>query len=345
MITFNVIFVPGSVELLLPFALSLLQSSQVRVRVVANGCRPEEVASMRAATRIDERFSFHALPHAAPIEHGYVLNELFERFDEPFFAFADSDVIASGDFMRGLEPIPSGTAVFSAPPVWMVDDEMVVPSGARMLAGRWRVLADGTPIGSSYLAIYERAAIAPVLRQAPRGFAVHYRRMLPASIRNEFSNRGWDFDQYDSGRVVNLLLVIEGHRLENRDIPELHHIGGFSVSRRPSPVRDLIGRIRSRNGPTLRQTLGGVAFRGYRRLRRHEPDWAAKEERRRIVLEYAGAALDAIRDGREPPPAPQTASRQLNERVAGLRSALREQYGPALSAVRRAQRGGESPET
>ena len=68
MITFNVLFTPGSVGRLLPFALSLLKGSGVRIRVVANGCGSDEVDLMRAATRVDERISHYVLPNRNPIE-------------------------------------------------------------------------------------------------------------------------------------------------------------------------------------------------------------------------------------------------------------------------------------
>src|SRR5437764_3121301 len=97
---------PGSVSRLLPLALSLLQAPEVRIRLVANGCHADEVEFLRAATEIDERLSLYVLPQQNPVEHGRALNHLFQRFDEPRFAFIDSDVVASGDFMAGLLPIP-----------------------------------------------------------------------------------------------------------------------------------------------------------------------------------------------------------------------------------------------
>ncbi len=103
-------------------------------------------------------------------------------------------------------------------------------------------------------------------------------------------------------------------------------------------LRDLVGRVRSRNGRTFRQIAGDLAFRTFDWLSRDEPDRARMDEHRRIVLEYADAALDAIRDGREPPPPPRTDSADVNRGIAALRSALTEHYPPALAALREAER-------
>jgi hypothetical protein len=338
-ITFNVLFTPGSVGRLLPFALSLLQGSGVRVRVVANGCGSDEVDLMRAATRVDQRMSHYVLPNRNPIEHGQALNRLFEAFDEPHFAIADSDVIADGDFMDSLQPIAPGTAVFSATPVWVADGDAVLPAGTTFLSGRQRSLEDGTPIGSTYLAVYERATIEPLWRQSPRGFGVHFRHMLPREMQTAFSERGWRFRMFDSCRLVNLLLLVDGHRLENRSIPELHHVGGYSVQEFESSgagLRNLIRLLRWREERSLQRIIDGLSIRLYARLWR-DPRRAHMNRLRRIVLAYVDVALDAIVAGRPAPPAPVTGSAEVDRRVAALVSALEESYPPALSALNKAR--------
>ena len=105
-ITFNVVFTPGTVRRLLPFTLSLLQGTGVHLRLVANACGSGEVDLLRDAASADERISHFSLPARDPVAHGAALNHLFEAFpDEPHFAFADSDVIANGDFMPALWPL------------------------------------------------------------------------------------------------------------------------------------------------------------------------------------------------------------------------------------------------
>src|ERR1051325_3792775 len=55
MLTINVVFTADSVRRLLPFSLSLLQGSGVRLRLVANACAPAEVELLDAVAASDER--------------------------------------------------------------------------------------------------------------------------------------------------------------------------------------------------------------------------------------------------------------------------------------------------
>ena len=167
MTTFNIIFTPGTVARLVPFALSFLQSPEARVRLVANGCSAEEAKLMRAVAGREERLSHHVLPFDRTADHGAALNELFERFPEPQFAFADSDVIASGDFMASLGPFEPGQAgVFAAPKVWMTDAERL-GDGCRAPRQPEQVLPDGSYVGNSYFAIYDRDAPRAGLARGP----------------------------------------------------------------------------------------------------------------------------------------------------------------------------------
>lgn len=343
MITFNVLFMPGSVGRLLPFTLSLLQSPAARIRLVANGCQAEEIDLLQAGASVDERISCYVLPQPDPIEHGRALNHLFEHFDEPYFAMADSDVIAGGDFMAGLLPIPPATSCFSASPVWLRDEESVVPPESVYIGGHRQILPDGTPIGTTFLAVYERAAVEAAWREAPRGFAIHYRYLLPRRIRRAFAERGWRYQMFDSCRVVNLLLLLDGHRLENRAIPELHHFGSYTIRRyvgTASAARELIGLLRLRPARSFRAIVGTAVFRIQGRWwRRREADRVQIVERRAIVQTYVDRVLDAIVADRDIPPAPRTDSAEVDRNIAAFVATLQEEYRPNLAALSRARTG------
>lgn len=324
MVTFNVVFTPGTVARLLPFALSLLRGSGVSVRLVANGCEPAEADLLRAAAGDNERVEPHVLPGPRPAEHGLALNDLFERFaDEAHFAFADSDVVASGDFMRTLwPPRTDEAAVFSGAPVWLTDADAVAPRGAPLLSGRQRALHDGTPIGGSYVAIYDRTKLEPAWRAAPRGFAVHARRMVPANTRAALRARGWDHQLLDTCRLVNLHLLLAGHSLANRVVPELHHVGGYSTGAFTTPLaqlRTLPEIVRTRD---VRRAWAAAERRRWQRRALREPGRRRMEERRRVVLAHVGAVLDAVAAGDPHPPAPPTDSVEVDRRVAALVSAI-----------------------
>jgi hypothetical protein len=347
-LTFNVVFMPGSPGRLLPFALSLLQGAGVRVRLVANGCDPEEHRLIRAATELDDRVSAHVLAGPEPIAHGVALNQLFEEFPEPYFAIADSDLIASGDFMTRLWPLaPGQAAVFSAPPVWATDDEVTVPRDCTYLGGRHRMLHDGTPVGTTYMAIYERAALEPAWRAAPRGFAAQERYLLPRALQAALSERGWVFRWFDTCRLVNLQLSLAGFRLEHRNAPELHHVGWLGAAhdaprvRLASALRTLLQTVRSNEGSRLQRTVDGAVHARYLFRRRQNPIERRIDIRRPAVLSYVHAVLDAMAAGEPVPPAPPTDSPEVDRRLGALVRALETHYRAGVSALRAATSAAE----
>ncbi len=299
--------------------------------MVANGCGPEDVRLLALAAETDERLSHLALPNSHPVEHGLALNQLFAAFpDEPEFAFADSDVIASGDFMAQLWPMaPGQAAVFSAPPVWATDEDAVIPPRWPLLSGRFRVLEDGTPVGGTYLAIYNRAATDPVWRRSPRGFAVHHWRAVPRGLRRSLAARDWRFRYLDTCRLVNLQLLLAGHQLGNRTIAELHHVGGFSGPGLWNP-RFLLNSVRRAERSLGERRFGRIAdhlsFRIYLTGRQRHPRFRRLDERRRAVRAYAPVLLDAMLAGEAPPPPPETDSAEVDRRVAALVAAIDAQY-------------------
>jgi hypothetical protein len=329
-ITFNVVFLRGSVARLLPFAQSLLKGSGVRVRLVANHCGPDEVELLRAAADADERVSFHTLRVGYPIEYGLALNELFETFTDPHFAIADSDVLASGDFMHGLWHEPRPNAVCSAPPVWLAEEETVADPGVRFLSGRVRFLSDGTHIGSSWVAIYERAAIEPLWRRLPRGFAFHQRYLLPRDLREALSERGWRFRMYDTCRLLNFELIRAGGTLEHRLVPELHHVGSFSA--RPiegmGPLARGFARLIWSRDRVPTRIANIIALRLHARSQRRDPEFLRMDARRRTVRAHVSAVLDALAADEPPPPAPRTDSPEVDARVAALVEAIEAQHPP-----------------
>lgn len=337
-ITFNVVFTPGTPARLLPFARSLLQGEGVRVRLVANGCGPEDADLLKRAAQADERVSHHGLPQRHTVEHGLALNHVFAAFpDEPEFAFADSDVIASGDFMRRLLPMaPGEAAVSAAAPAWATRGDLVVPPRWPLLSGRLNSLEDGTPVGGTYLAVYDRAAVEPLWREAPHGFAVHHWHSVPRRLRRALSARGWRFRYLDTCRLVNLQLLLAGHTLGNRDIAELHHVGGFSG---PSfwTRRSLLGSVRWSGRAPGERRFGRIAdqlaFRVYLTGRLRHPRFRRLNDRRSAVRSYIPAVLDAMLAGEPPPPALKTDSAEVDRRVAALVEAIRAQWPPQASGV------------
>ena len=340
-LTFNVIFTPGTVARLLPFALSFLQSPDARVRLVANACPAEEVELLRAIGAREDRLSHHVLAFEQMARHGLALNELFERFPEPHFAFADSDVIASGDFMARLgTPAPGQAGLFAGPRVWMTDAERRGNSQGSMIGSSRQFLADGTYVGNSYCAVYDRAALEPAWRAAPLGFEGHYAHQIPWNLRRSLANHGWRVHWLDTGRLINLQLLAAGYELVERQVPELHHVGGLTYRNyRPAPgwsrpFREILHKEPDRN--RLRRIAEGISMRRHNRQQR-DPSKSLLYRRRDAVWAHLDEVIDAVLAGDPLPPALTTDSPDVDGQLADLVATLETEYRRGAAVVAEAQ--------
>ena len=203
MTTFHVVYTAGTIDLLLPFAFSLLQSPTARFVLVDNGCLSEESEQMRRVADAEKRISYYRLPFEHVVRHGVALDHLFERSNEPQFAIIDSDILATGDFLAELEYAP-GTCggVCSGWPVWIEDGESTCSREQPFLGGPYRTLADGTAGGGTSCAIYDRAALGAALREIEAGLGNRVSSELGDDLRSAFSARGWHFERYGTARIA-----------------------------------------------------------------------------------------------------------------------------------------------
>lgn len=291
------------------------------------------------APEVDDRIAYYSLGATRPIEHGLALNHLFERFTEPYFGMVDSDIIASGDFMAGIPSLfPGKAAVFSGSPVWAADEDMVIANDCTWIGARHRKLADDTRVGNSYFAIYDRAVLDPVWRATPRGFATHDRYQLSRSRQKAFATRGWRYVMFDTARVVNLQLLLDGHELEHLVLPTLHHVGGFSAenfARRKDDLAAMGGAmlriLRSADGWRMQRLIDGARHRLFLIRSRRDPRHIRMNVHRRLIISHVREVVDAIRSGETPPELPETGLRDVDSRVAALVGAIEDQYPASLA--------------
>lgn len=345
-ITWNVIYMPGTVAALLPFALSLLQAPGVRVRLVSNGCHEVEGRLLRRVCSIDDRISYHSLATPTWIEHGLALNRLFDEFSDPYFAIVDSDVIASGDFMAEIWPMADAEAgLFTGSPAWAADAEAVAPPGCTFLGGHHRLLSDGTTVGGTYAAIYRRSAVARVRHAAPRGFAEHWFPMLPSELRKRLSARRWRFPLLDTARLIHFQLLLEGFTLRNVSTSTLHHVGGYTLTdaeketgNRAGDPRSMLRALRrilgSRGDRRFERLVLGIIHRVLRARTRDDSDRERIRRRRRLVSRHVRSVVEAIVRGDALPAPLRTDASDVDARVEALVRALEAHYLMGLDSLR-----------
>jgi hypothetical protein len=293
---FSIVITPETFRYLRPFTRSLVAESEVRFRLVANGCPPDEVASMRAfASGHAHRVTLLELPTARMLSHGETLDAIYERCDDgDHFCFVDSDVLAMRRFMPGLlDRLSHTTVVTSCNPAWTND--VVLPRGARNLVGRHATGSDGFVYGSSFLAIYPRAAIEHVRHRWDVTFRGYAHGQLPAPVQKRLSSIGRDFELYDTAKVVNILMQGEGYTLQHADNPALLHIGGISqYLSDPSTRADGVSTVVGRSAPA--RPVPSFAGAGAGRERWNFAHWAATTLASLVDGEQAPALPTPIHD-------------------------------------------------
>jgi hypothetical protein len=226
---FNVVVTPGTFRFLGLFTRSLLAQSEVRLRLVANGCPADEVGDLRDFAGTSEgRVEVVVLSSPTMVPHGVALEEVFTLCDDgAYFCFVDSDVKARRPFMAMfLDLLTRVDAVTSCNVAW--SDDTVLPPGSRDLAGRHAVGTDGFVYGGSFLAIYSRPAVERVRAQWGVTFRTYAFDQMPVAWQQRLDAMGRRFGLYDTAKVLNLLLQGEGFVLAHVDNPALVHIGGIS---------------------------------------------------------------------------------------------------------------------
>ena len=227
---FNVVFTPRTFRCLRYFLASLVVQSKVRFRIVANGCDADEILLM------DRFMSMHAtrvvevlrLPVPRTVTHGEALTYAYDpRPSGKFFCFIDSDIKALRKWMDTLigelaqcAAITSGTVAWGA--------TYVAPAEARWLTGDDFFATDGFVFGSPHVALYERAAVDLVRGSWAVDFRGRPQSDLPVATQAAIRSLGRGYEMYDTAKLINILLQLEGRCVRYVENDHLLHLGGIS---------------------------------------------------------------------------------------------------------------------
>jgi hypothetical protein len=227
---FNIICTPGAVQYAPLFALSLRKWSDCSFRLVANGCSLIENRVLLEFCEKDPRFEFFALPVKTAIQHGKALSYLQSHERSDTFCFMDSDILATGEFLSELTPYLNQYAgVFSGSPVWLEDEDKVLPATFQEMAGRYSRTDQNICLGSSYFAIYDNQALTQTIQSTGIGLNRYPWANIPVETQNQLVQMGLRKTGYDTSKLLNLLLLNQGERLLFSASSDLQHVGGIST--------------------------------------------------------------------------------------------------------------------
>jgi hypothetical protein len=227
---FSIVYTTGTVKYLLLCVLSLLKWSNASFRLVANACSPEEVRLLQRLCETNPRLEYVAAPSRTIMRHGELLDYLQSLEDSQYFCFMDSDILATGDFLSEMSRcLTEYAGVFCGTPIWCKAEEQVLPEDLPSIPGHCNRTAEGLSLGSSYFAIYDNRILRQFMRSMPVGFNRYQWSDVPARCQSHLTQMRLEKTRYDTGKLLNILLVADGQPLCFQESVPLQHIGGISA--------------------------------------------------------------------------------------------------------------------
>jgi hypothetical protein len=297
---FNIVVTGRSFWHLRFFVCSLLHNSDARFRFVANGCAPETFALLDDYA-LAHPGRIHDVVDVSPtaiVAHGVALDRTRDAHDDgDLFCFVDPDIKATGPFLpRFFQLLRSHSAVTSGKQVWI--DDHVVPETHRGIGldGRHFFHPNGFVYGCPHFAMYRRADLDKTCARWGIGFGSAGPE-LSDGAKARLTAVGHFYKVYDTGKIVNILLQVDGHRLCHVDPRELIHIGGMSHFLSPPDPGAKGGEVET-------------------------PSWARNYamEPRLATTRFIAALLRSLVERRPPPPLPTGLEPELERRLLFVRN-------------------------
>ena len=299
-LTLNVIYTPGTVGHLSLLIWSMLDHSNCRFRLVANGCSPDEMALLRRLCEQSPRLAFLALPTRSMMPHGQALNHLQADTEGDRFAFLDSDICAVGPLPARILELSPGHKVCCCYPA------TVSRYPKRSERPTQSNLEEET---CTYLAVYDNDAVRKLRQSTGIGFGKYEWPEIPRQQQERLIRMGLKRPHYKTAQLLSFLILQPDERPVVLRSQALMHIGGFSgwMSRdRHGPGSRLAAAVGRLAGPRLKELID--------RLLR----WNAKELRRRRrqdVSHYFGRFFEALFAGESLPEPPKTGDATIDHQV------------------------------
>ena len=308
-ITLNVIYLCGTARALSLGALSLAYYSPFHLRLVSNGCSADEERFLARLCSAHPRLSFLRLPvdairrdaSSVSVPHGLALNHLQALESSPYFGFVDSDIFAVDKFAVDVDFRRPG--VFSA-----------LPSTTTWTRREEHFQAVKNEFGSSFLSIYRNDVLTKLRREIGLGFEIYRWKRLPERLRTRLERSGNARKKLDTGKLLNVLLALEGHSTVWLDDQNLRHLGGYS---HPTPAIP---------PPRSLPSLPGYLVQ---KIRRHAKDYRRGGmllERRRFYrtacAQHFARSLAALDRGEPLPELPRLRDAHVRQKLASTSEEL-----------------------
>lgn len=225
----HIIYVKGTVAALLPLLGTLVAQTDCKYRLVSNACTAAEEAQLAAYVKGNHRLSFHSLDCTTMVQHHEALAALLHLDDDEFFAFLDSDMVATGPFLLPiLLALQTHDAVFTGLPMWHELTEMDMPKAYKFVGGRFLNNHQGQMMGLSYGAFYRRKPLLRFMEKSGIDLRRYYWKGLPTSAQRALAGLGMKKHFFDTAKACNILWQESGAQFQHVETSDLIHFGGIS---------------------------------------------------------------------------------------------------------------------
>ena len=181
------------------------------------------------------------------------------------------------------------------------------PSDFQTVSGPYNRTEVGHHVGGTYFALYDNQILTDFLNKKAIGFEEYTWIDVPAIWREPLIKIGLAKHSYDTGKLLNSLLIAHGHTLRYVDAPDLIHLGGTSFvplsSRRKRWWSNLPGvstlrRLRAERALHARfARVGGAAAE-------IQAETRVRLDQRNNVRQYFWSLLQALTCSPPTPPSP-----------------------------------------
>jgi len=208
--------------------MSLLQNSDLHFRLIGNALDHREAALLQAISESSDRLQFINLESKNIIPHGTLVDIMLQTEEASLFSFCDSDLFLFAPLteqsllaeMAGYDVLSSGGRI----------ENENTSTYAGFKGGATTVSPDGQiALATSFFCIYRRALLQQTLSQYQVGFE-QYRsaQQIPQQARVVVEQLALEYEMFDTGKLLSVLLHQQGGVQKYLDIPGLTHIGGMS---------------------------------------------------------------------------------------------------------------------
>lgn len=224
----NIIYTPGTVKYLWPMAKTFLNESEIKLRLVSNYCSEEENNFLHQLSKKFDKIVFYKIDTDRILPHCKVLNTIFILDNEEWFSIADSDIFTTGPILQKIKKIlQHNLAFFSCKPLLTSPKSPEID----LIQGRHFHDRNNNLVGGSYFAIYRKKELKEFMRKNE----VSFTRIQWPNIREDHQKllleKNLRYKQYDTSKLLNILLSLNDKSFHYEELPELNHIGGLSWSK------------------------------------------------------------------------------------------------------------------